>query len=178
MIVFYHLTKKEFMRDKSFAKKRLMFIQKEDYNYLCYNLLILLDNLDCLNEDQRFKDFRKIAYLIDFISSSKNYEDYTKDELMTIYSKAQLKKKLLSHLLIVLKNKDYLGISINNAHKSFDIWLKKDNIPSDFFNRDYFVNEINNLNKIKKSIRAIKTTTIKTMVDSFFTSKNILTWEI
>lgn len=166
------------MKDKNFAKKRLMFIQKEDYNYLCYNFILLLDNLDCTDEDKKFKDFRKVAYLIDFISSSKNYEDYSKDELMTIYSKAQLKKKLLSHLLIVLKNKDYLGISINSSHKSFDVWLKKENLPLDFFDKDYFINEINNLNKIKRSVHSLKTTTIKTLVDSFFTSKNILTWEI
>lgn len=178
MNVFYHLTKKEFMKDKNFAKKRLMFIQKEDYNYLCYNLILLLDNLECNSEDQKFKDFRKVAYLIDFISSSRNFKDYSKDELINIYSKAQLKKKLLSHILIVLKNRDYLGISINNVHKSFDIWLKKDNLPPDFFNGDYFINEINNINNIKGSIRSLKSTKIKTMVDEFFTSKNILTWEI
>jgi hypothetical protein len=166
------------MKSKDFAKKRLMFIQKEDYNYLCYNLILLLDTLECIDESQRFRDFRKAAYLIDFISSSKDFGDYSKDELINIYSKAQLKKKLLSHLLIVLKNRDYLGISINSAHKSFDIWLIKKNIPSEFFNQEYFVNEINNLNKLKRSIRSLKTTTIKTMVDSFFTSKNILTWEI
>lgn len=166
------------MKDKNFAKKRLMFIQKEDYNYLCYNLILLLDHLGCKNENQSFKDFRKAAYLIDFISSSKNIDEYSKDELINIYSKAQLKKKLLSHLLIVLKNKDYLGISVNSSHKSFDIWLKKENIPSEFFNKDYFTNEIKNLDKIKKYTYGLKTTTIKTMVNSFFTSKNILTWEI
>ena len=94
------------MKDKNFAKKRLMFIQKEDYNYLCYNLILLLDNLECNSEDQKFKDFRKVAYLIDFISSSRNFKDYSKDELINIYSKAQLKKKLLSHILIVLKNRN------------------------------------------------------------------------
>lgn len=178
MNVFYHLTKREFMKDKNFAKKRLMFIQKEDYNFLCYNLILVLDVLQCTKETETFHDFRKIAYLIDFISSSKDIDDYTKDELMNIYSKAQLKKKLLSHLLIALKNKDYLGISINTTHKSFDIWLKRENLPEDFFDKEYFSNEIINLLQLKKSIRLLKTTTIKTMVNNLFTSKNILTWEI
>lgn len=166
------------MKNKDFAKKRLMFIQQEDYNYLCYNLILILDTLECIEEDKRFRDFRKIAYLIDFTSSTKDLECYTKDELMNVYSKAQLKKKLLSHLLIVLKNREYLGISINTTHKSFDIWLIKKNIPSEFFDKEYFSHEIKNLQKIKKSVHSIKTSAIKTMVDRFFTSKNILTWEI
>jgi len=166
------------MKTKNFAKKRLMFIQKEDYNFLCYNLILVLDVLKCTKETETFHDFRKIAYLIDFISSSKNIQEYSKDELINIYSKAQLKKKLLSHLLVVLKNKNFLGISINTTHKSFDVWLKRENIPDHFFNDEYFSNEITNLLQLKTDIRGLKTTTIKTMVDKLFTSKNILTWEI
>ncbi|MFD2914141.1 hypothetical protein [Psychroserpens luteus] len=166
------------MMDKLSAKKRMMFIQKEDYNYLCYNLILILNKLECTEESNEFRDFRKIAYLVDFTSSSKVIADFSQDELGNIYSKAQLKKKLLSHLLIVLKNKDYLGISINRTHKSFDIWLKKKNLPEDFFDNDVFNNELKNIEKLKKEIRGLRTTTIKTMVNTLFTSKNILTWEI
>ncbi|CAA0183343.1 conserved hypothetical protein [Tenacibaculum maritimum] len=164
--------------NKRNARKRMMFIQKEDYNYLCYNLIIILNNLGCTKESYQFKDFRKIAYLIDFISASKNIDDFSQDELGGIYSKVHIKKKLLSHLLIILKNKDYLGISMNKTHKSFDIWLKIDNIPKTFFDKDIFYNELDNFEILKTKIRGIRNTTIKTMVDKLFTSKNILTWEI
>jgi hypothetical protein len=164
--------------NKQNARKRMMFIQKEDYNYLCYNLIIILNNLGCTKESYQFKDFRKIAYLVDFTSAIKNIDDFTQDELGSIYSKSHIKKKLLSHLLIVLKNKDYLGISMNKTHKSFDIWLKIDNIPKAFFDKDIFYNELNNFDILKTKIRGIRNTTIKTMVDILFTSKNILTWEI
>ena len=80
------------MKNKTFAKKRMMFIQKEDYNFLTYNLLILLYSLNCISESKRFRDFRKVAYLVDFINSSGNISDYTQNELASIYSKAQLKK--------------------------------------------------------------------------------------
>jgi hypothetical protein len=178
MIVFFHLIKTEYMVHKQSAKKRMMFIQKEDYNYLCYNLILLLNNLGCTNESNEFRDFRKIAYLVDFTSSSKNINSFSEDELGSIYSKAHIKKKLLSHLLIVLKNKDYIGISMNKKHKSFDIWLKTDNLPDDFVNKDVFLNELENIKILKKEIRGLRTTTIKTMVNTLFTSKNILTWEI
>ncbi len=166
------------MIDKQNARKRMMFIQKEDYNYLCYNLIIILNNLGCTKESYQFKDFRKIAYLVDFTSAIKNIDDFSQDELGSIYSKTHIKKKLLSHLLIVLKNKGYLGISMNKTHKSFDIWLKTENIPNAFFDKDIFYNELNNFEILKKKIRGIRNTTIKTMVDTLFTSKNILTWEI
>ncbi|WP_179347665.1 hypothetical protein [Winogradskyella pacifica] len=166
------------MADKQSARKRMMFIQKEDYNYLCYNLILILNNLGCTKESNEFRDFRKIAYLVDFTSASKKIDDFSQDELGSIYSKAHIKKKLLSHLLIVLKNKDYLGISMNKRHKSFDIWLKTDNLPDDFLSKDMFRHELENIEILKKEIRGLRTTTIKTMVNTLFTSKNILTWEI
>jgi len=166
------------MISKEFAKKRLMFIQKEDYNYLTYNLIILLNELDCIAENKSFNDFKKISYLVDFIGSTRELKDFSQNELGSIYSKTHLKKKLISHLLIVLKNKNYIGISINKTHLTFNIWLKKDNIPESFFNRELFKTEIENIKKIKKEVRGLKRTTVKTMVDILYTSKNVLTWEI
>lgn len=166
------------MENKSFVKKRIMFIQKEDYNFLSYNLLLLLDCLNCTQESVPFKDFRKIAYLVDFISSSADIEIYSQDELANIYSKAQLKKKLLSHILIVLKNKDYLDISINHTHRAFDIWIKKENIPSDFWDNDGFGIEKQNIKQIQSYIRGLRISAIKTLVDKIFTQNNVLTWEI
>lgn len=166
------------MKTKELAKKRIMFIQKEDYNFLTYNLLILLNALDCSNESKRFKDFRKIAYLIEFINSGADIEKYSKFELANIYSKSQLRKQLLSHLLIVLRNHNFIDISINRTHNSFDIWLKKENIPSDFFDQDLFKSELNNIKELKQRITALKVTTVKTLVDKVFSSHNIITWEI
>lgn len=166
------------MKDKDFAKKRMMFIQKEDYNFLTYNLLILLYSLDCTDKSKRFRDFRKTAYLIDFINSGVNISDYTQNELAIIYSKAQLKKQLISHLLVVLRNHDFIGISINTTYNSFDIWLNLAMIPEDFFNLSFFENEISNINLLRKHARSLKTVPVKKLVDSLFTSNNVITWEI
>lgn len=166
------------MKNREFAKKRLMFIQKEDYNYLCYNFLLLLDFYNCYDAKSAFKDFRKIAYLIDLISSSKNLGDYQQEELRNIYSKSHLKKKLLSHLLIILKNRNFIGIEINEPNISFNVWLRKENIPSGFFNCNFFEKEFENLKQINKSVNRLRTAKVKTMVNTIFTSRNILTWEI
>ncbi len=155
-----------------------MFIQKEDYNFLVYNIILILDTLECTNESKQFIDFRKVAYLVDMISSSKDLNEFTQNELASIYSKAQLKKKLLSHVLIVLKNKNMLGVSLNRTRQTFDVWLKKDNIPDEFFNVELFEKEKENILQVKNNVRALNSSTIKTMVEKLFTSKNIMTWEI
>lgn len=166
------------LTNKYAAKKRMMFIQKEDYNFLAYNLLVFLDTLDCTEEKKKFRDFRKVAYLIDFINTKRQFEDFSQNELANIYTKAHLKKQLISHLLVVLRNKDYIDVSINTTYNSFDIWLKKENIPSTFFDKEVFDDEICNIRTLKNLAHSLKTVPIKKLVDTLFTSKNILTWEI
>jgi len=165
-------------KTKKFAKKRIMFIQSEDYNFLAYNLLIFLDEMGCYSEKTRFKDFRKIAYLVEFISSSKKISDYDTFELSNIYLNAQLKKKLLSHLIITLQNKDYLDISLNTTHRTIELWIKKENIPTEFFDKDIFKREISNIRKLKKELKITKVSTLKKLVDNIFKNRGVSTWEV
>lgn len=166
------------LKDRKSAKKRMMFIQREDYNFLTYNFLILLNELNCLSKDKKFNDFRKIAYLIEFISNNIDIEDYTEIELSNIYLRAQLKKKLLSHLIITLKNKQYLDISLNTNHRTLDVWINKEKIPDDFFNNKYFSQEISNIQKLKKFAKVSSKQKLKTMIDNLYTNRGVLTWEI
>ncbi|MGY4537414.1 hypothetical protein ACVW0P_001833 [Mucilaginibacter sp. UYNi724] len=166
------------MQNKNAAKKRLMFIQKEDYNFLAYNTIILLNALDCTSETKRFKDFRKIAYLIDLMNEGGNPKVLDESFLAKIYTRAQIKKKLLHHLVIILKNKNYIGVSKNLSSKTIDLWLRKEFIPVDFLQTALFANENANALTLKSEISKIKTLAIKTLVDKIFTQNNVLTWEV
>lgn len=165
-------------KTKEFAKKRMMFIQGEDYNFLAYNLLIFLNEMGCHSENTKFRDFRKIAYLIDFISGSANLDEFERFELSNIYLKAQLKKKLLSHLIITLQNKSYLDISLNTTHKSIELWINKKNIPKDFFDKTIFKREISNIKKLKKELGITKVSLLKKLIDDIFTNRGVSTWEV
>ena len=180
MNAFCHLMKRVYMiiRNRKSAKKRMMFIQREDYNFLTYNFLILLNELNCVSEDKRFNDFRKIAYLVEFISNNIAIEEYTEIELSNIYLRAQLKKKLLSHLIITLKNKQYLGISLNTIHRTLDVWINKEKIPDDFFNSEHFFQEVSNIQKLKKFAKISPKQTLKTMIEKLYNDRGVLTWEI
>ena len=163
---------------KENAKKRLMYIQKEDYNFLAYNILLVLKQFNAISEHSSFKDFRKIAYLVHFINLNPEFNSYDQNELAKIYSQAQLKKQLISHLLIILRNRKFIDMSINHIHQSFDIWINEDNIPKDFFDIQFFENEISNIQKLQSSISRLKGITVKKMVDTIFTKNNIITWEV
>lgn len=167
------------MNSKQAAKRRIMFIQKEDYNFLAYTMIILLDTLDCSSEQKLFRDFRKIAYMVDLINQGGDFTKYTRDQLSTIYSKALIKKQLIHHLLHILSNRHYIGVSRNNTHKSLDVWVKKENIPDNFIDKTFFKNEIDNIKLINDSIgrKSLKTITTKDLSDIIFKSNNIITWE-
>ena len=166
------------MKNKTSAKKRLMFIQKEDYNFLAYNLLILLDTLGCSDAGKKFRDFRKVAYLVDFINEGGDIQAYDQRELGIIYSRAQVKKKLLHHLLIILKNKGYIGLDLNKTYRSIDVWINKNNIPEDFLNKPFFKSEITNIIQLKTQFHSLKTVNMKDLTDKIFKDNNILTWEV
>ncbi|MFT6834271.1 MAG: hypothetical protein ACJA0H_000299 [Francisellaceae bacterium] len=170
--------KRGYMKLKADAKKRLMFIQAEDYNYLCYNLLIILDYYKCYSEDKPFKDFRKIAYLVDFISNNKKISLYDANDLTEVYSHAQLKKKLISHLLIILKNMGFVEISINTTHRTFNVWLNQSKELNSFIKNEMFFDEYERVELLNKQVPSIRTATIKTMVEKIFSNKGVITWEI
>ena len=166
------------MQNKNAAKKRLMFIQKEDYNFLAYNTILLLDVLGCTSESRRFKDFRKIAYLIDFINEGGDPSCFDQSQLSKIYQRAQIKKKLLHHLLIILKNRKLIGVSVNASTKTIDLWLNKSSVPIEFLTAEFFNKEISNINSLKSALGSFKGLTIKTLADKIFNQNNVLTWEV
>ena len=166
------------MQNKNAAKKRLMFIQKEDYNFLAYSTIILLNALGCTTESKKFKDFRKIAYLVDFINEGGDLHKFDQQQLAKIYSRAQIKKKLLHHLVIFLKNKKFISISINESSRTIDLWLNTELVPNDFLDQDFFQKEIANVNELKSAIGLIRNLTIKRLADKIFTQNNVLTWEV
>jgi hypothetical protein len=156
-----------------------MFIQKEDYNFLAYSTIILLKYLDCTTEANRFRDFRKIAYLVDFVNEGGEPSLFETQRLADIYSKAQIKKKLLHHLVIVLKNRNIIGVSVNETSQTIDLWLNKEKIPVNFFDVNMFENEIANVAELKKTFTTkVRSMAIKTLVERIFNDNNILTWGV
>lgn len=163
---------------KQEAKKRIMFIQKEDYNFLTYNLLLLLKYLGATSKESKFQDYRKISYLIQFISTQSDFSSLSKEELSLVYSKSHLKKQLLSHLILILKNKEFISVDVNYNRNSLDIWINEGNIPDNFFDKVFFKKEIENIKVLKSKLPRLKVLTLKNVVDTIFTNNRVITWEV
>lgn len=163
---------------KQEAKKRIMFIQKEDYNFLTYNLLLLLKYLGATSKESKFQDYRKISYLVHFISTQTNFSNFSKEELALVYSKSHLKKQLLSHLILILKNKEFISVDVNYNRNSLDIWINEENIPDNFFDKTFFKKEIENIKILKSELPRLKVLTLKNVVDTIFTNNRVITWEV
>ncbi|MGF1794277.1 hypothetical protein L4D21_27340, partial [Photobacterium profundum] len=108
------------------AKKRLMFVQNDDYNFLCYIIIVTLDYFKCFNKKSSFKDFRKIAFIANIIFC-RNKKDWN-----SIYYKSQITVRTLSTLIQAMENKGIIELSMNDKNKTVDIWLKKNETTNSF----------------------------------------------
>ena len=168
-------------------KKQIMYVNGEDYYLLTYSLILLLKELGCVNEQKIFKDYRKIAFLIDFISDrslvsiiKKCYEENSpvknqsdRQQLLNARESGYLRIKLLSRLLYSLERSELIGISTNGEKGSFDIWLRKENIEKSFFNKDTFKLEKQNLVKLKSFVKGASRLNIETLNNKLFRNNGI-----
>jgi hypothetical protein len=186
------LIEKDLIMHKSLdsAKRRMMFIQKEDYNYLVYNIILILQELGCCSENKKFADYRKLAYIIDFIGSndaltrlenSTHQEPYDRNDIQVfslIYKRGIIKKKLISHLLLIMENQKYISVSINDTRKTYDISLNLDGLPKGFTDKKLFKNEICNIKRIKKINPRLSSIKLGRLLKNQFTDNGVLTWGI
>lgn len=56
--------------------------------------------------------------------------------------------------------------------------MNKDNIPTDFWDDNLFILEREQFLALKKNVRSLRLTTIKTLAQKLFGDKNVLVWEI
>jgi hypothetical protein len=170
-------------------KKRIMFIKGEDYYFLTYNILILLKTLDCFENTKKFRDYRKISYLIDFISDSnlinilERYEqtfslNFLDKELLTrAYSNGMIRSSQILRLLFSLEKKGLIILERDSDdNELLDFYLKKENYPVDFFSNEIFNIEFQNANKLKQIVKRLSVLKFETVLDKLFKKYGISIW--
>ena len=163
-------------------KKQIMYVNGEDYYLLAYTLILLLKELGCIKEDKKFKDHRKIAFLIDFVSDQslirildkysetnrviKNQTD--RQQLLNARENGYIRIKLMSRLVYSLERNSIIGVEVNKKKGVYDIWLKKENIQKSFFDRDIFKLEKQNLRGLKEVVKSLSRLNIDTLNNRLF----------
>ncbi|WP_295801138.1 hypothetical protein [Mucilaginibacter sp.] len=169
-------------------KKRLMFIKGEDFYFLTYNIIIILKTLGCNSAEKTFKDYRKLAFLVDFSADwtllnilrsypSGRYLNYRdKEMLMRSYSSGLVRINEILKLLFALEKKGLIGISKNAASSQLDIYLREDSVPSNLFENNIFKLELDNANMLKRVVPRLSMIKLETLLSSIYYDYGITKW--
>ena len=139
------------MRHNNENKKKLMFITGEDFYFLTYNILMLLKELKCNGEPRKFKDYRKLAFTIDFVSNRdlikilKKHNangfipnDEDRESMVNAWSNGLIRVKLLARLLYALEQKGLVEMEKDSKRKIVTVWYKDNDRTRQFFKEDLF----------------------------------------
>lgn len=169
-------------------KKRLMFIKGEDFYFLTYNIIIILKVLDCTSAAKTFKDYRKLAFLVDFISdwsllnillaypTGKYVNTRDRESLTRSYSSGLVRMNEILKLLFALEKKGILQLVKNPSNGNLDLFLNKSAIPKDLFENDIFKFELDNANMLKKNFSRISSIKLETFLGNFYYNYGITKW--
>lgn len=173
---------------KNIAKRRLMFTKGDDLYFITYNILLILYTLKKTSEQQKFKDHRKLAFLIGFVSNNKlikinkrlkesnriNISD--KELLLKSYAQGRMLIRTITRVLLTLENRGFLGLEKDAKKNHINLWLKTESIKKDFLMSPQFVYERENIKSLKKLIPRISSSNLTTVLDKLFV--NIKIWDI
>jgi len=175
------------MKNKD-VKKSLMYLSGEDFYVFCYAVLIVLDYLNC-KDGRYFKDYRKLAFLIEFIKDEKlNYiitnthdkslNTIDREYLFSSYSAGLGRRSEILKLLFTLEKKNYVVLDKGNTRRLVDVSLNKEAVPIEFFNKEIFSQEYHNIDVFTKCVKKLSELKLDTMLDRIYVRNGISTWAI
>jgi hypothetical protein len=167
--------------------RKLSHLSGEDYYYMTYLLILCLNEFSA-KKSHIFNDHRKLSFLIHIISSSSvvdiiNQNDESKvinakdkDLLYTSYTKGTLHSKDIYKLLLTLEIKGFVEVLKTESPEVLNVKTHNKNIPKDFFDKNIFEKELNNISELKKSLNRLSVIGFKTFVDKVYTNKGLSVW--
>ncbi|MFP8487642.1 hypothetical protein ACKGJO_00945 [Gracilimonas sp. Q87] len=173
------------------VKRRLMFIKGEDYYFITYNIIILLKELNCISDKNRyFQDVRKLSFLIEFVSDEsltillEKYEgkndlnQVDKSRLNRAYSNGLLRLEGLNRLLFSLEKNGLIKLRQNKSRTALDITLSNSPKLKWFFNEEAFELEKENADKLRSEIKYLTRLKLENVLVNVFNNYGVSTWQV
>jgi hypothetical protein len=170
-------------------KKRMMFAKGDDFYFIAYNVLLLLLDLGCDSSDKVFKDYRKLSYLVDFISNplligivAEGKEagvarsSIDGHELSLAYSRGASRQHLVMRLLCALERKGLVGIERGTQQEGFDVFLRKNQLPSGFLDDQLYESERANIRTLRQLFPQLRIVKLKTLLQQLFAANGVEVW--
>lgn len=176
-------------RDVLLAKKRMMFIKGEDYNFLSYNIIVLLESLACNEEKRSFTDHRKLSFLVDFVSQpslasivarrnrlSSALSRRDLKSLHAAYADGESRKHFVERVLYSLNaNKKITLSKVEGAHYA-NLWINSTAVPEEFRRSELFALERDNIARIREISPQIRTCGLSALLANFFEKQGVQVW--
>ena len=168
-----------------------MFIKDEDYYFLTYNILIILDYFKCYSVENLFKDYRKLPYLIEFLSSDKSVEIYEKvfetegktisifdyEHLLKVYTKSKFMQGQIKRLLFSLDQNQLISIVKDTRFGSVSLLIKDKEKVKEILNDEMFRNEYQRIEKIKRAYSRLRSIKYTTFIEKVFKANGVGKWD-
>lgn len=162
-----------------------MFNKESDYYFITYNLILILNSLNCYEGKSTFNDYRKIIYIIPFITDNellkiinKDYKIKNEDikKLEEVFINAKLREPILKSVLFALENKDYLTLVKNK--ETIGVKLTTRATSKNFLENDAFEFEVDNFNTFKSDYQRLNNMKLETLIDRIWKSRGAIVWDI
>lgn len=172
---------------KQEIKKRIMFNKDSDYYFIAYNSILILDKLNCYEGKSNFCDYRKLIYILPFISDENRLKSVTNNKKLSddeikmledIYINAKLREPILKSILFTLEKKGYLTLEKNNKRKSIDVRLNSNSIRKEFLNAEIFKVETQNINHFKVNFQRLSFINVDSLIERIFKEKGVIIWDV
>ncbi|MFD2602646.1 hypothetical protein [Flavobacterium suzhouense] len=174
------------MEENDLTKRRMMFIKSEDYNFLTYNIFIILNGLNCVQGKSSLRDHRKISFLIDFISNGKlidiierqlknpksKINEVDRELLSQSFTDSLLRIRTINQLIFTLANEGFIVVTDRKLDK-LNICLDRKLIGKEFLKGEIFKIERSNINRLKALVQRISILDISTMLSSLYYNNGI-----
>lgn len=170
------------------ARKRLMFIAGEDFYYLTYNSLLLLDSLDCTKPDTRFRDYRKLAYLVDFVADERLCGILTRHRgqgkignsfdhhlILSAYARGTPRVNLLSRLTYALEQRGILTTIVEPEQQATSLTVDRDKLR-ELVSSVHFEKERQNALALAKVYNRVRSAGLDTLLDKLFYAYGVGSW--
>ncbi|QDU26279.1 hypothetical protein ETAA8_13560 [Anatilimnocola aggregata] len=171
------------------TKKRMMFIKGEDFNFLTYNVLIVLDAFKCHSESVTFEGHQKLSYLIDLVSSpglAQIIDRYHRlgsrlnkrdiHSLSVAYANGASRKHFVARVIHSLATRGLISVRQGKQSVGLDLWLNLESIPATFLSSELYTPERDNIVLLRKCSSRLRTLTFDTFIEKFFGEQGVRLW--
>lgn len=167
-------------------KKKIMFSKGDDFYFLSYNILLILYGLDCICGKRTFKDYRKLAFMIDFVSDRSLANTIKTSELIKnpidremftrAYANGLLRLNQIARLLFTLEKQELVKLEREQGKDVVNVCLTESAKTNPFFDKELFKLELSNLNLLSTTIQRTTSLSLDTMLIKLFENHGIKTW--